>query len=92
VESRGGRVEFIALTCAQDELERRVEAPSRAEFGKLASRAFFLELLSSGAFEFPPLPDGLTLDTGTLAPEAAATKIRDFLGLPGAPGTVSRLA
>jgi hypothetical protein len=92
VESRGGNVNFVALTCAQDELERRVEAPSRAEFGKLASKAFFHELLNSGAFEFPPLPVGLTLDSGTLAPEVAAVKIRDFLGLPAAPGTIRTLA
>jgi hypothetical protein len=87
VESRGGRVEFVAFICAQGELERRVEAPSRAEFGKLASKAFFRELQSSGAFDFPPLPDGgLTLDTGRLAREAAAAQICDFLGLPDAPG------
>jgi hypothetical protein len=86
VESHGGRVTFVALTCARDELERRIEAPSRAEFGKLASKAFFRELQNSGAFDFPPLPDsGLTLDTGRLAPEAAAAKIRDFLGLEPAP-------
>jgi hypothetical protein len=86
VESRGGQVDFVALVCAADELERRIEAPSRAEFGKLASKAFFRELQSAGAFDFPPLPDGgLTLDTGRLASEAAAVKIRDFLGLPGAP-------
>jgi hypothetical protein len=87
VESRGGQVVFVALICAQDELERRIEAPSRAQFGKLASKAFFIELLGSGAFDFPPLPDsGLTLDTGRLAPEATAAQIRDFLGLPPAPG------
>jgi chloramphenicol 3-O-phosphotransferase len=86
VESRGGRVVFVALTCPQDELERRVEAPSRAQFGKLASKVFFRELHNSGAFDFPSLPDsGLTLDTGTLAPEAAAAQIRDFLGLKPAP-------
>jgi acyl-CoA synthetase (AMP-forming)/AMP-acid ligase II len=85
VESRGGRVVFVALTCAPDEIERRIEAPSRAQFGKLASKAFFRELQGAGAFDFPPLPDsGLTLDTGALAPEAAAVKIRDFLGLPAA--------
>jgi hypothetical protein len=88
IESRGGHVNFVSLTCALDELERRVEAPSRAEFGKLASKAVFRKLQSSGAFEFPPLPDsGLTLDTGALAPEAAAAQIRDFLGLPAAPDT-----
>jgi hypothetical protein len=86
VESRGGQVSFVALTCGQDELERRVEAPSRAEFGKLASKVLFRELQSSGAFEFPSLPDdGLTLDTGILSPEAAAVQIRDFLGLKPAP-------
>ncbi len=86
IESRGGQVTFVALACAEDELQRRIEAPSRAEFGKLASKAFFRELHRAGAFDFPPLPDGgLTLDTGVLAPETAAAQIRDFLGLPGQP-------
>src|SRR5258707_14914397 len=37
VESAGGRVVFVELTCAAEELERRMEDPSRKEFGKLAS-------------------------------------------------------
>jgi hypothetical protein len=87
VESRGGQVLFVALTCAGDELARRIEAPSRAAFGKLKSRALFAELQAAGAFEFPPLPDsGLTLDTGALTPEAAARKIREFFALPDAAG------
>ncbi len=87
VERHDGQVLFVALACSGDELARRIEAPSRAAFGKLKSRALFAELQAAGAFEFPPLPDsGLTLDTGALAPEAAARKIREFFALPDAAG------
>src|SRR5512141_866539 len=37
VASASGRVAFVELTCSQEELERRMELPSRKEFGKLAS-------------------------------------------------------
>src|SRR6185436_6177229 len=37
VESAGGKIVFVELTCAQDELERRIQEPSRREFGKLQS-------------------------------------------------------
>jgi len=79
VEAQGGRVAFVALTCASDELERRIEEPSRTAFGKLNSKTRFRELAAMGAFEFPPLPTNLTLDTGRLAPADAAAQIRDFL-------------
>ena len=37
VETAGGRIVFVELTCSEAELERRMEEPSRKEFGKLAS-------------------------------------------------------
>ncbi len=70
---------FVELTCPPSELERRIEDDSRAEFGKLRSKALFEELRVAGAFEYPKLPSGLTVDTGVLSPEEAAMRIRAHL-------------
>lgn len=63
VESAGGKVIFVELLCAEDELERRIEHPSRGEFGKLRSVEQYRNLKAAGAFQFPSLPAGLSLDT-----------------------------
>lgn len=82
VESEGGSVVFVELTCAPDELERRIESPSRSRFGKLRSLAQYRELQQAGAFAFPTLPDsGLSLDTTQQAPEATARLIGELLTL-----------
>ena len=68
VESAGGKVLFVQLTCAVDELERRIENASRAEFGKLRSLELFRELDQTGAFQCPELPNsGLSIDTGEMS-------------------------
>lgn len=79
VEEHGGRVRFVALTCAPDELEHRMTDPTRAEFGKLRSRDQYRELERAGAFAYPALPAALTVDTGSRTPRDAAGLIRDFL-------------
>ena len=84
VERHGGRVRFVALTCDEAIREGRVEAPSRARWGKLNSLALARELRAAGADAFPALPAELTLDTGALSPDEAAGRIADFLGLPTA--------
>jgi hypothetical protein len=81
VEGAGGLVLFVELTCSESELERRVEDDSRARFGKLRSTALFQELRQAGAFDYPKLPAGLTLDTSTLTPEEAALRIRSHFEL-----------
>src|ERR1044071_1475234 len=37
IESDGGEILFVELTCSAEELERRIENPSRHRFGKLSS-------------------------------------------------------
>jgi hypothetical protein len=79
VESSGGRVAFVELTCSETELERRMEDPSRKEFGKLASLEQYRSLKSAGAFEFPGLPSELSVDTTNQAPGVTAQVINDYL-------------
>ena len=79
VEARGGRVRFVALTCSDDEQEKRIEGASRAAFGKLKSVTQLRALKAAGAFAYPNLPAELTLDTGALAPEEAARRIAEHI-------------
>jgi len=84
VERHGGGVRFVALTCDEAVREGRIEAPSRAGWGKVNSLALARELRALGSNAFPPLPAELTVDTGALDPIAAAARIADFLELPTA--------
>ena len=68
IESSGGEVLFVELKCSTEELERRIEDPSRQKFGKLSSVVQFHELKEAGAFVDPGIPkDRLVVaDDGTL--------------------------
>jgi hypothetical protein len=80
VESEGGRVRFVELTCPLEVIESRVESESRAGFAKLRSAALFRELQRTGAFEYPPLPEPVvSVDTSLCSPREAATRIAKAL-------------
>ncbi|HEX8143897.1 MAG TPA: AAA family ATPase [Pyrinomonadaceae bacterium] len=74
IESSGGEVLFVELRCLREELERRIEHPSRQGFGKLSSAKRFRELKEAGAFVDPGIPaERLVVDTTELsAPDAAS--------------------
>jgi hypothetical protein len=82
VEAAGGRVRFVELTCPVEEQERRVEAPSRAAFGKLRSLELLRSLRARGSQDFPPLPAEVTIDTAIFQPAEAAERIAAALALP----------
>jgi len=82
VEAAGGEVLFVELTCDVGELERRIETPARAEFGKLRSVEFYRRLKGEGAFDHPPLPGpSLRVDTTGRGPAESARLIAERLGL-----------
>jgi hypothetical protein len=82
VESEGGRVSFVELRCSAEELERRIEQPSRREFGKLNSVARFRELKEAGVFVVPRIPaDGLVVETDGISAAETAVEIVSRLGL-----------
>lgn len=80
IESAGGRVLFVALTCSDDVIQSRIDAPSRREFRKLTSVELYRDLRASGAFAFSqlPMPD-LSLATDAISPEEAARQIRELI-------------
>jgi chloramphenicol 3-O-phosphotransferase len=79
VETAGGRVVFVELTCAEDEMERRLEDASRKEFGKLASVEHYRSLKDAGAFDFPKLPNGISVDTTNRSPAESALLINRYV-------------
>ncbi len=80
VEEAGGQVHFVELTCPIEELERRIENPSRAEFKKLRSLETFREIRKQGGAAFPSLPAGIRIDTSQCKPQASARKIAERFG------------
>jgi hypothetical protein len=79
VEGAGGQVVFVELTCAEAELERRIEDASRKEFGKLNSVEQYRSLKEAGAFHFAKLPNGLSLDTTTSPATDTAQSISEYI-------------
>jgi len=75
VGTENGQVIFVELTCAEEELERRMEDSSRKNFGKLGSIEQYRSLKAAGAFEYPPLPNDLSLDTTSQLPADSARLI-----------------
>ena len=76
VEGGGGKVSFIRLTISEEEQERRISNADRAQHGKLVSLDMLRELrpMFSAAEAAMPEPF-VSIDTGGLAPEAAAKRI-----------------
>ena len=81
VERDGGEVLFVELTCSTEELERRIEHPSRQRFGKLCSLSKFRELQALGVFVDPGIPrNRLVVDTTEISASDAASRIVLSLG------------
>jgi adenylate kinase len=82
IESSGSQIFFVELQCSTEELERRIEHPSRQRFGKLSSVGRFHELKEAGAFVDPGIPtERLVVETTELSAPSAARLIVSRLGL-----------
>lgn len=82
VETAGGEVSFVRLTVPWEEQERRIDNPSRAEFGKLRSLDLLRRLRRQFAESEAAMPPAaLTIDTAAVQPAAAARTIAETLGL-----------
>ena len=85
VEGLGGRVLLVRLSCAREELERRLPHPGRARAGKMASLDTLREVTSRYDI-FSPVPgrESLEIDNTTLAPAEVAGLIASHYHLPAA--------
>jgi hypothetical protein len=80
VESAGGKVHFVELTCPSATILKRISNASRARFGKLRDPDFYQALEQRGAFEFPALPTPIVaIDTSKASAEEAAATIATAL-------------
>lgn len=79
VESSGGKVVFVELTCDEAELEQRMVDPSRSKFGKLSSTEEYRALKERGVFRFPKVPAELSIETTDSSPATTAQRIADHL-------------
>jgi hypothetical protein len=81
VNAHGGTVYFVRLTLNIQEQERRIADPSRHQHGKLTSLDMLRELRSmfDAANAAMPEPD-LSIDTGIVSPDMAASTIAAALG------------
>ena len=85
VEAAGGTIDFVALTINREEQERRIDAASRAEFGKLRSLDLLRQLRDQFAVcEAAMPPSTVTVDTSATPPAKNARKIAESLRLPHA--------
>jgi hypothetical protein len=80
VEGLGGRIHFVHLSVGETEQERRIQLPSRREFGKLTDVAT-LRRIREGGGDVPQPPIDLLIDTERSSPEQAADTIVRTFGL-----------
>jgi hypothetical protein len=81
INGAGGLVHFVELTCARDELHRRLMQPNRAEYAKLRDIAKYERAAAEGRFDRPimPKPDHL-VETTHMSADEAAESIAEVLG------------
>jgi hypothetical protein len=80
VTARGGFLRFVELRCSDTELEIRIKADSRAQFGKLRDIYQFRKLDKAGVFDRPRMPDAeLVVDTTHTNPLESARAIAKHL-------------
>jgi broad-specificity NMP kinase len=82
VESNGGEICFVLLTCERDELEKRVLEESRKQFGKADNLEILNEILDKYDLSSPvPERRSLQIDNTNLSPAATARKIIKYYKL-----------
>ncbi|MDA1189884.1 MAG: shikimate kinase [Chloroflexi bacterium] len=82
LEGLGGKVLFVRLKCPERVAEQRLGSDARFRWDKLRSVEYYRELRDLGAFRYPKLPDGLTVDTSRSKPKDSAREITKHYKLP----------
>ena len=80
VTGNGGEVILVELVCPVAELKRRIDSPSRRQYGKLTSVSLFEQLAAAGSLDTPHMPQpALSIDTSLSSPVQAAQQIAQLL-------------
>lgn len=82
VESNGGEICFVLLTCERRETEKRVLEESRKKYGKANNLKILNEIFDRYDFSTPvPGRESLEIDNTNLSPETVAQKIIEHFDL-----------
>jgi hypothetical protein len=76
------RINWIELTCAEEELFRRLGNEDRTRWGKLDSVEEYQRLKEAGAFEYPMPVCDLSIDSAVTSAPDAARQIYELLKSP----------
>ncbi len=76
------QLEFVYLTCSQQELYKRVEAPSRQGTTKLQSKEELIKAQKELNFTKIPYVESYVIDNTELSPETVAQMILERYDLP----------
>jgi chloramphenicol 3-O-phosphotransferase len=80
IRGAGGHIHLVEVTCAPEELRRRLTKPNRAEYGKLRDIATYEALEAEGHFDRPAMPKPHHLvDTTRISAAEAAESIAEVL-------------
>jgi hypothetical protein len=83
VESLGGELVFVRLTCDAAVHERRVAGEERRGLGKIATVEALRRMLARSNLTAPvPLRSSLEIDNSTLEPDVVAARIAQHFALP----------
>lgn len=76
IEKHGGEVEFVQLLANKETMHKRIDAPSRKDYGKIVDRELLESILEKWDV-FTPYPERehLHFDTSTQSPEDIAEAI-----------------
>jgi tRNA uridine 5-carbamoylmethylation protein Kti12 len=82
VKAHGGKVCLVRLQCERDELKRRVASKARKSLGKIATKRLLNRVFKKFDLDSEiPFQPGITIDTETLSPRAAAKTIAQHYSL-----------
>jgi AAA domain len=80
IESQGGEIHFVEVTCPPRVVQERLANDSRAAFGKLRDVEVYRSIRDAGGFDFPALPPPLlVIHSDQMSPERAALAIQAAL-------------
>ena len=83
LQSTGGEVDFVQLTCPLATLKQRIDSPSRSEHKKLTSVQVFEQLHAAGSLGAFHMPSPrISIDTSLCGPTQAAMQIAQAIA-PG---------
>lgn len=81
VAERNGTIDFVEISCPEDEIRIRLESEERKSYKKLSSAALYKDLKDQNAFAYPIISSRVTVDSSTRPPLESAKFIAESLSI-----------